>query len=171
MSASRMELVVAVSENDVIGRANQLPWHMPADLQRFKQITLGKPILMGRKTHESIGKALPGRLNLVLTRMGGGVAEGCVAVRTMQDAVTAGGSGAVIMVIGGSEIYRQCLPLAQRMHVTFVHTRIADGDAFFDGWRAPQWRESARIHHVADAKNAFDYSFVTFDRIDAIGGN
>jgi dihydrofolate reductase len=159
-----MELVVAVSENDVIGRGNRLPWRLPADLRRFKQLTLGKPVLMGRRTHESIGRALPGRLNLVLSRSPGFVAPGCEVVADLEAARAAAGTAPTIMVIGGAEIYRQCLPQAQRIHLTLVHTYIEDGDTFFRDWRDPSWSASMRDHHEADAENPFAYSFLTLER-------
>jgi dihydrofolate reductase len=162
--AAALELVVAVAENDVIGRGNTLPWRLPADLRRFKTLTLGRPILMGRKTYESIGRALPGRANLVLTRSAGFHPTDCQVFARMDDAIRAGGDAAAIMVIGGAEIYRQCLPLAGRVHLTLVHARVPDGDTFFDGWRGPEWRESFRERHEADALNDFAYSFITLER-------
>jgi dihydrofolate reductase len=165
-----LEFVVAVSENDVIGRANGLPWHLPADLRRFKQITLGKTVLMGRKTHQSIGKALPGRRNLVLTRCAPHLPDGVAAVASVEEARRASGPGSVLMVIGGSEVYRQCLPLAARIHLTIVHTHIADGDALFAGWHGAEWHETARTRHEADAANPYAYSFVTLERDASIGG-
>jgi dihydrofolate reductase len=169
-SPAALEFVVAVSENDVIGRANALPWYLPADLRRFKQITLGKTVLMGRKTHESIGKALPGRLNLVLTRSAPQLPDGVVAVSSIDEARRASGPGSVLMVIGGGDVYRQCLPFAARIHLTIVHTRIEDGDATFEGWRGSDWHETARTQHAADQANAYAYSFVTLERASAIGG-
>ncbi len=163
MEAS-IEFVVAVAENDVIGRANGLPWRLSADLRRFKAITLGHSVLMGRKTFDSIGRALPGRRNLVLSRSGHAVAPGCEVVAGVAEALRAAGDGGVLMVIGGAEVYRQCLPLAARIHLTIVHTRIGDGDAFFTGWRDPGWREASRERHPADEKNSYDYSFVTLER-------
>ena len=159
-----MEIVVAASENDVIGRANRLPWRLPADLRRFKAITMGHPILMGRKTYESIGKALPGRLNLVLSRSPDFAAGDCIVVSTLDAARAAAGSGATIMVIGGAQIYRQSLALVTRIHLTLVHAEIPDGDAFFDAWRGPEWREISRERHEADAVNSYAYSFITLDR-------
>jgi dihydrofolate reductase len=158
-----VDLVVAVSDNDVIGRGNRLPWRMPADLRRFRDLTLGSAVLMGRKTHDSIGRALPGRLNLVLTRSGARLADGCVAVGTLREAERAA-EDRRLMVIGGAEVYRLCLPEARRIELTIVHTRIEDGDAWFDGWRGPEWRETGRERHAADANNAFDYSFVLLER-------
>lgn len=159
-----MELIVAASENDVIGRGNQLPWRLPADLRRFKSLTLGKPILMGRRTYDSIGRALPGRTNLVLSRSAGFAPADCTVVATLDEARAAIASDSVLMVIGGAQIYRQCLPFASRIHLTLVHARIVDGDTFFDGWRGAEWRETFRERHEADASNSCAYSFVTLDR-------
>jgi dihydrofolate reductase len=156
-----IEFVVAVAENDVIGRDNQLPWRLSADLRHFKAVTLGHSVLMGRKTFESIGKSLPGRRNLVLTRSTDFAAPGCFMVHSLNEALAAAEPGAVLMVIGGADVFRLCLALARRIHLTIVHTRIEDGDARFDGWRDPRWREVGREHHEADEKNSFAYSFVT----------
>jgi len=161
---SALELVLAVAENDVIGRGNQLPWRLSSDLQRFKALTLGKHILMGRKTYESIGKALPGRTNLVLTRSADFHAADCTVVGTLDDARGAAGGESALMVIGGAEVYRQCLDFATRIHLTLVHARVEDGDTFFAGWRGADWSESSRERHEADEKNDFDYSFVTLER-------
>lgn len=159
-----LELVVAVAENDVIGRGNQLPWHLPADLRHFKSLTWGKPVLMGRRTFESIGKALPGRLNIVMSRSAGFSPLDCVVVDTLDDARAAAGSQPELMVIGGSELYRQCLPLARRIHLTLIHTQIEDGDTIFAGWRGTEWHASARQRHEADDKNPYAYSFITLER-------
>jgi dihydrofolate reductase len=159
-----MELIVAAAENDVIGRGNSLPWRLPADLRRFKALTLGKCVLMGRKTYESIGRALPGRTNLVLSRSPEFAPGDCTVVATLEAARIAAGTACTLMVIGGAEIYRLCLPLASRIHLTLVHTRIEDGDAFFGGWRSPEWRESGRERHEPDDKHSSAYSFVTLDR-------
>jgi dihydrofolate reductase len=148
----------------VIGRRNQLPWHLPADLRHFKSLTLGKPVLMGRKTYESIGKALPGRTNIVLSRSEDFAPGDCVVVKTLGDARIAAGAQAALMVIGGAEIYRQCLPLASRIHLTLVHTRIEDGDTFFAGWRGAEWYEVSRERDESDDKNPHPYSFITLVR-------
>src|SRR5580704_14391557 len=103
--AAGLELVIAVAENDVIGRGNRLPWHLPADLRHFKSLTVGKPVLMGRKTYESIGKALPGRMNIVLSRGAGFSPGDCVVVNTLEEARIAAGAESALMVIGGAEIY------------------------------------------------------------------
>jgi len=159
-----MEFVVAVAENDVIGRANRLPWRLSADLRRFKALTLGRQVLMGRKTFESIGRALAGRTNLVMSRATGFAPSGCTVVSSLEGARSMAGENPALMVIGGAEIYRQCLPFASRIHLTLVHARIEGGDAFFDGWRSPDWQESFREFHQADDKNSCDYSFLTLER-------
>jgi dihydrofolate reductase len=164
MAYAPLEFVVAVSENDVIGRGSQLPWRLPADLRHFKLLTMGRPILMGRKTYESIGKALPGRVNLVLSRSPGFAPSDCTVVSSLEDARIAAGTKSPLMVIGGAEIYRLCMPLADRIHLTLVHTRVEDGDAFFSDWRAVRWRESSRDRFAADEKNPHPYSFITLDR-------
>ena len=164
MTNAAVELVVAVSENDVIGRANQLPWRLPSDLRHFKALTMGHHILMGRKTYESIGKALPGRTNWVLSRSGDFRPEDCKVVRTLEEAQMGVGGEGPMMVIGGADIYRLCLPQAQRIHLTLVHTKIMDGDTFFRAWRDTEWTESSRERHEADEKNAYAYSFLTLDR-------
>ena len=163
-AVAALELVVAVAENDVIGRGNRLPWHLPADLRHFKSLTLGKPVLMGRKTYESIGKALPGRTNIVLSRSEDFAPGDCVVVKTLDDARIAAGAQTALMVIGGAEIYRQCLPLASRIHLTLVHTHIEDGDTIFAGWRGADWEEASRERHESDDKNAYAYSFITLLR-------
>ncbi len=168
---TRIELVVAVAENDVIGRGNQLPWRLPADLRRFKAITLGGSVLMGRKTYQSIGRALPGRRNLVLTRSALCAAPGCIVVPSLEAALHEARDERALMVIGGAEVYRLCLPLATRIHLTLVHARIGGGDAHFDGWRCAHWREVACERHEADHEHAVAYSFVTLDRSSAIGGS
>ena len=166
-----VEFVVAASDNDVIGRGNTLPWRLPADLRRFKAITLGHGVLMGRKTFESIGRPLPGRRNIVLTRSARLAAPGCIVAAGMDEALAAAGAGgaaaaddAPLMVLGGAEVYRLFLPLARRIHLTIVHTHIADGDTWFDEWRGGEWREAARERHEADAQNPIAHSFVTLER-------
>ena len=159
-----MEIVVAVSENDVIGRRNQLPWQLPADLRRFKALTLGHPILMGRKTYESIGKALPGRLNIVLSRAANFAPPGCTVVSTVEEARRAAGGDAALKVIGGAQIFTECLPFVSRIQLTLVHTIIEDGDTFFDAWRGSEWRETFREPHEADERNSSAYTFVTLER-------
>jgi dihydrofolate reductase len=159
-----VEFVVAVAENDVIGQGNGLPWRLPADLRHFKALTLGHTVLMGRRTFESIGRPLPQRRNLVLTRAADFRAAGCEVVHSLGDAVAAAGTDQPLMVIGGAEVYRLALPLAVRIHLTLVHTRIDGGDAWFNGWREPGWREVTRERHEADAANGLAYTFMTLER-------
>jgi dihydrofolate reductase len=166
MTNAAVELVVAAAENDAIGRAGALPWHLPADLRHFKALTLGHHILMGRKTYESIGKALPGRTNWVLSRSPGFAPADCRMARTLDEAQAAAGSESPLMVIGGAQVYRLSLPAARRIHLTLVHTEIKDGDTFFADWRGPQWVESSREHHEADGNNAHAYSFITLERAE-----
>ena len=160
-----LELVVAVAENGVIGRANELPWRLPADLKHFKALTLGKPVLMGRKTYQSIGKALPGRTNIVLTRSRSFSPADALVVADLEAAHAAAAGAPTLMVVGGAEIYGLCLPSATRIHLTLVHTHVEDGDAFFTAWRGLEWRESRRARREPDADNAFAMSFLTLDRI------
>jgi dihydrofolate reductase len=158
-----LELVVAAAENDVIGRLNRLPWHLPSDLKHFKELTIGKHVLMGRRTYESIGKPLPNRTNLVMSRGAAFQAQGCTAVGSLQAAQNLAGAEP-LMIIGGAEIYRLCLPDAERIHLTLVHTVIADGDTFFPEWRAPEWLEVARAPQAPDERNTFAHSFITLER-------
>jgi dihydrofolate reductase len=159
-----VELVVAAAENDVIGRDHGLPWHLPADFRHFRALTLGRHVLMGRKTYESIGKALPDRTNLVLSRRAQFAPADCQVVATLGAARAVAGADSPLMVIGGAEIYRICLPVASRIHLTLVHAQIDGGDTFFPEWRGIEWRESSRERHQADAKNAYAYSFITLER-------
>jgi|SRR5579883_2242377 len=158
-----MEIVVAVSENDVIGRDNGLPWHLPADLKHFKALTVGRAVLMGRRTFESIGRALPDRLNIVMSRAADFAPSHCVVVADLEAARRAAGSTS-LMVIGGADIFELCLPAVERIHLTLVHTFIEDGDRFFRAWREPRWRPVTREHHDADARNPYAYSFLTLER-------
>ena len=163
MKHAAVELVVAAAENDVIGRDRGLPWHLPADFRHFRALTLSRHVLMGRKTYESIGKALPDRTNLVLSRRAQFAPADCQVVATLGAARAVAGADSPLMVIGGAEIYRICLPVASRIHLTLVHAQI-DGDTFFPDWRSAEWHESGRERHEADGKNAYAYSFITLDR-------
>jgi dihydrofolate reductase len=160
-------LVAALDRRNAIGRDNDLPWRLPDDLKRFKALTLGKPVLMGRRTAQSLGRALPGRLNLVLTRSGQVPFAGMRAVASLEVArqLAAETSATELCVIGGGEIYTLCLPLAKRMHLTFVDTVVEGADAFFPPFMAAQWRVTAREPHAADAKHAFGFEFVDYERI------
>ena len=160
----KISIVVAMASNGVIGRDNELPWHLPADLQHFKETTMGKPILMGRKTWESIGRPLPGRTNIVITRDTAYRAEGCVVVNSIDAALEASSGQDEVMVIGGAEFYRQVLPLADTIYLTRIHATIS-GDTCFPELNVADWREVERSDHAADEKNPHDYSFIRLDRV------
>jgi len=162
----KISIVVAMDANGVIGRDNELPWHLPADLQHFKKTTMGKPILMGRKTWESIGRPLPGRTNIVITRDSDYQADGCVVVNSIDAAMAAAGEQDEVMVIGGAEFYRQVLPRADTLYLTRIHASF-DGDTVFPELNAADWREVERSDQSADEKNPHDYSFIRLERVTA----
>lgn len=159
-------LIAALDRHGAIGRDNDLPWRLPDDLKRFKALTLGKPVLMGRKTAQSLGRALPGRRNLVLTRSGTVPFEGMQAVASLDEAMRlAVEDGAEqLCVIGGGEVYGLCLPEATHLYLTHVDTVVDDAHAFFPRFDASQWRVIAREHHDSDAKHAFAFEFVDYAR-------
>lgn len=161
-----LSLIAALDCNRAIGRDNDLPWRLPDDLKRFKALTLGKPVLMGRRTAQSLGRALPGRRNLVLTRSGQVPFDGMDAVASIDEALRAAfdAGASELCVIGGGEVYALCLPLAMRLHLTHVDTEVAGADAFFPAFDPAQWRIVAREQHVADAKHAFAFEFVDYLR-------
>ena len=159
-------LIAAVDRRLAIGRGNALPWHLPDDLARFKALTLGKPVLMGRRTAESLGRALPKRRNLVLTRSGSVPFDGMEAVASLDAAralAAADGAGA-LCVIGGGEVYALALPQASVLHLTRVDTTVEGADAFFPAFDADAWREMHRERHPADARHAFAFEFVEYAR-------
>jgi dihydrofolate reductase len=151
-----------MARNNVIGRDNGLPWRLPADLAHFKTVTMGKPVLMGRKTHESIGKPLPGRTNLVLTRDTGWKAQGVVVVHSIAEAL----QGDEVAGIGGAEIYRLLIPLAARIYLTRIEADIP-GDTVFPPLDYSQWVETDSRRFAADERNAYDMTFVTLERAPA----
>ena len=158
-----ISLIVAASENNVIGAQGDLPWRLSADLRRFKEITMGKPIVMGRKTYESIGRPLPGRRNIVLTRQSGYEAEGCDVVDSPEAAIEAAGDADEIMIIGGSHIYRAFLPRADRIYMTRVHADV-DGDTWFPELPESDWIQKVMGEHAADDDNAHACTFMNFVR-------
>lgn len=160
----QISLIAALDRAFAIGRGNALPWHLPDDLKRFKALTLGKPVLMGRKTAESLGRALPKRCNLVLTRSGNVPFAGMQAVASLDDAVALAGGAGELCVIGGGEVYALVLPRATRLHLTHVDTVVDGADAFFPRFDARDWRETARSVHPADAAHAFAFEFVDYER-------
>ena len=164
----RLSIIVAAADNGVIGHNNALPWHLSEDLQHFKRLTLGKPILMGRKTFESIGRPLPGRTNIVISTNPDYQPDGVRVVGSLPDALALAESIALIdgaeelMVIGGAQIYAEALPRAQRLYLTRVHAEV-EGDAFLPTIDWSQWREIARERHAAVPPNPYDYSFVVYE--------
>jgi dihydrofolate reductase len=160
MTRPAVTLVVAMGRNRVIGRDGEMPWHLPADLAHFKRITMGHPIVMGRRTWETIGKALPGRENVVITRDTTYDAPGCTVVHSLEAALAE--REGEVMVIGGGEIYRQALDHATRIHMTVVDAE-PEGDVSFPGLD-PSWRTVAREDRAADEKNAHDLRFITLER-------
>ena len=158
-----ISIIVAASENGVIGSAGELPWRLSDDLQRFKAVTMGKPIVMGRKTWESIGRPLPGRQNIVITRQEGYEAPGCEVVASPDAAVAVAGEAVEVMVIGGSEVYDLFLPVVDRVYLTRVHASV-DGDAFFTGLDESEWQLVSDEPHAADERNEFPFSFRLYER-------
>jgi len=169
MSAARplVSLIVAMAQNGVIGRANALPWErLPEDLKRFRAFTLGKPVLMGRKTFESIGRPLPGRANLVLTRDRAWSAPGVVVVHSVEEALAQAADSHELVVIGGAEIYRLVLPFARRMYLTHVHADVP-GDTFFPDFDPTQWDDVECRMQPADDAHAYPVTFMTLERRNA----
>jgi len=158
-----ISLIVAVADNGVIGRGNALPWHLPEDLKRFKRLTMGKPIIMGRKTFESIGKPLPGRQNIVVTRDPDYRRDGITVVHDAASALRAAGQVPEIMVIGGAELFRSLLPRAARVHLTRVHGNI-EGDVRWPELDLREWQVVAREERAADDRHAHDMSFEVLER-------
>ena len=158
-----VSLIAAMDKNRAIGIENRLPWHLPADLQHFKRVTMGKPVIMGRNTYESIGKPLPGRLNIVVTRDAAYQAPGCTLANSFEDAIKKAGEQEEIMIMGGASFYEHTIGKADRLYLTFVDTEV-QGDAFFPAWNDAEWQEVERVSHQADDKNAFNYDFVTLER-------
>lgn len=159
----RITLIAAVSENGVIGRGNALPWHLPADLQRFKQLTLGHAVVMGRKTWESIRRPLPHRRNIVLSSSPGFHPVGATVVPTFGAAIEAARDLAELFAIGGSRVFEVALPLTDRLEITRVHASVP-GDAFFPKLDLSEWKLVAEERHPADEQHAHPYSFLTYDR-------
>jgi dihydrofolate reductase len=159
----QLSIIVAMDRNRVIGKNDTLPWHISSDLQHFKKITMGKPIVMGRKTHESIGRPLPGRENIILTRDKNYNAEGCTVLQSLNAIFEHCKDKEEVMITGGSEVYKMTLAQASRLYLTEVHTEI-EGDTFFPEFDRDEWNEISREDNKADEKNEFDYSFVVLER-------
>lgn len=166
MSTPELVLIAAVARNRVIGRENALPWRLKADLAHFKQTTMGRPILMGRKTWESLGRPLPGRLNIVITRNADYQADGATVVHSLDAALEVAGDAAQVFMIGGEQLYAQSIDRADRLMLTQVHADV-EGDAWFPPVDPARFREVSRTHHPADADNDHPVDFVDYLRTGA----
>jgi len=166
VQTNSITLVVAHARNHVIGREGGMPWHLPADLAHFKAVTLNKPVIMGRRTFQSIGNPLPGRVNIVATRDTSFTAEGIAIAHSLDEALAVAGDVDEVMVIGGAEIYRLALPRASRIHLTLIDADI-DGDTHFPEYDDGAWREVSREYRAADARNSHPLSFITLERMSA----
>jgi len=159
----RVSLIAAMAENRVIGVNNALPWHLPADLRHFRELTTGHPIIMGRRNYESIGKPLPNRTNIIVTRNPTYDAPGCTVTHSLADALHFSEHDPEVFIIGGGDIYRQALKEANRIYLTLVHAEIP-GDTFFPPFEKDGWYEIERVRHEADAKNPYAYSYLVYDK-------
>ena len=158
-----ISIIAAASTNNVIGSRGRLPWKLSDDLRRFKKLTLGKPIIMGRLTWESIGRPLPGRQNIIITRQADFAAPGCDVVASTAEAVDIAGDVEEIMIIGGSRIFESFLPMAHRLHMTRVHAEI-EGDVFFPEIDVRSWQLVSSEEHEADASNEYPFAFMSYER-------
>lgn len=161
----KISMIVAMAKDRVIGLDNKMPWHLPGDLQFFKRVTLGKPIIMGRKTFLSIGRPLPGRLNIVLTRDEKLQIDGVTCVQTIDQALTLVKDVNEVMIIGGATIYKQFLAQATRLYLTHIDLTVEGDTVFPDYLAVADWQEIEREEHDADEKNVYNYQFVTLDRV------
>jgi dihydrofolate reductase len=163
----KISAIVAADLNGVIGKDNKLPWHLPADLKYFKSLTTGHTIIMGRKCYESIGKPLPNRTNIIITRQEDYKADGCIVVNSLEDAILAAYKQAEqeVFIIGGGEIYNLAMPITQTVFYTKVFTKIENGEVHFNELSPDEWTLEKEEQHQADEKNPFDYSFCLYERI------
>lgn len=160
----RLSLIVAMSENRVIGRNNRLPWHLPADLKRFKQLTTGHAVIMGRKTFESIGKPLPNRRNIVITRDRNFRADGAEVAHGFDEAIAMAKADSEVFIAGGAEVFREAASGADRMYITLVHAHI-EGDVFFPDVDWSEWTLVENERHEADDANPLPMSFQRYERV------
>ena len=157
-----VSIVVAISQNHAIGKDNKLLWYLPNDLKHFKTITTGHTVIMGRKTYESVGKPLPNRRNIIVTRQNITI-EGCEVVNSIEAALALCSAEEEVFIVGGAEIYKQSMHLTDRIYLTIVHKEF-DGDSFFPEIDPNQWHETAREDHELDEKNKLPYSFITYQK-------
>jgi dihydrofolate reductase len=158
-----ISLIVAMAHNRVIGKDNGMPWHLPADLKHFKAVTLGKPVIMGRKTFESIGKALPKRRNLVVSRNPDYQAPGCEVIHSLEAALALVKDVPEVCIIGGAQLFEEALPQADRLYLTFIDLHV-EGDTFFPDWNTIHWKEIAREFLPIGVENNCILEFLTLDR-------
>ncbi|MBC8868816.1 MAG: dihydrofolate reductase [Planctomycetes bacterium] len=164
----RISLIVAMSENRVIGRDGRLPWHLSADLRRFKRLTMGHHIIMGRKTFESIGRLLPGRITVVVTRQADYEADEALVAHDIDEAIRAAKSDNEAFLIGGGELYRQALSAVDRIYLTQVHAQV-EGDTLFPELQLGDWQIVEQSRHPADRQNQYEHSFLVYDRVSSTG--
>lgn len=160
----KLAIIVATDQQGLIGKENDLPWKLSADLQYFRRVTMGKPIIMGRNTHESIGRALPGRKNIIVTKNKSYQAEGCTVVHSIPDALLACEQVEEVMIMGGASLYEQFLPQADKLYLTQVHASLT-GDTWFPDWQKNEWSELSREDYQADEKNDYAYSFIVYEKL------
>ena len=158
-----LTIIAAVAKNNALGKNNDLIWHLPADLKRFKEITLGHHIIMGRKTFESLGKPLPNRTTIIITRNPDYIAPGCIVVNELTEAIKAAAEDENPYILGGAEIYKQAMSYADILDLTLVHESF-DADVFFPNIDMSKWTEMSRRDFKADEKNKYDYSFVQYKK-------
>ena len=159
----KLSIIVATDEEGLIGKDNDLPWKLSADLQYFRRVTMGKALIMGRRTHESIGRALPGRKNIVITSDQEYESDGCTISFSVQQALQECENIEEVMVMGGASLYKQFLPEASTIYLTLVHARLS-GDTWFPDWDKNQWQVLSEEKFSADEKNEHPYSFIVYKR-------
>jgi dihydrofolate reductase len=158
-----LSIIVAFDQNRVIGKDNKLPWHLPADLKHFKSLTMGHHMIMGRKTYESIGRPLPGRTTVIITRQKNFVAPGCVVAGSLDEALALIKNDDEVFVIGGAQIFEIAMKKCNKLYTTLIHHRF-NGDTFFPEIDSDKWKETSRRDFTADEKNAWDYSFIDYEK-------
>ena len=163
----KLSMIAAMGKNRIIGKDNDMPWHLPADLQHFKKTTLGSPIIMGRKTYDSIGRPLPGRLNIILSRNTDLEIEGCSVVNSLDEAIALAQeeTSDEVFITGGAHLYNKFLKEADRLYITLIDEEF-EGDTYFPDYTQLKWLEVSREDHLSDKKNIYDYSFITLDRLN-----
>ena len=158
-----ISFVVAMGKNRTIGKNNSLPWNMPADMKRFRDLTAGKPMIMGRKTYESIGRPLPNRTNIIITRDKNYNVKGCVIAHSIDEALKAAGNAPEAMVIGGSQIFKEFFPIANKIYLTIIDNNF-EGDTYFLEYNKKEWKETKKEEHKKDKENPYNYTFIVLER-------